>query len=119
MPTREIPRGEWGAFLDAFSRQHRGWLVSIDVLGIDIGAQPEARDVPLEGTTFDHESDLIVITAGRDAARVTHSVRDPLNVRLRQAEDGADEALQIESTAGERTIVRFRATARPEMVDGL
>ena len=27
MPTREIPRDEWNAFFETFSKQHEGWLV--------------------------------------------------------------------------------------------
>ncbi|CAN5438101.1 hypothetical protein BH20ACI3_BH20ACI3_19140 [soil metagenome] len=42
MPTQEIPRDEWKTFLDTFSRQHEGWLATLEVLGTDIGAQQEA-----------------------------------------------------------------------------
>ena len=48
---REIPRDEWAGFLDSFSRQHEGWLVSLEVLGAEIGAQAEAQELPLEGVT--------------------------------------------------------------------
>ena len=29
----EIPREEWLEFLDSFSRQHRNWLVTLEVTG--------------------------------------------------------------------------------------
>ena len=38
MPTREIPRDEWNAFFEMFSKQHEGWLVTVEVLGRDIGS---------------------------------------------------------------------------------
>ncbi|OLE50804.1 MAG: hypothetical protein AUG51_26320 [Acidobacteria bacterium 13_1_20CM_3_53_8] len=48
---REIPREEWAEFLDIFSRQHEGWLVTVEVLSEEIGAQVEAEGKPLEGIT--------------------------------------------------------------------
>ena len=48
---REIPRGEWVKYLDGFSRRHEGWLVTVEVLGAEIGAQVEAQELPLEGIT--------------------------------------------------------------------
>jgi hypothetical protein len=63
MPTQEIPRDEWTTFLDTFSRQHEGWLSSLEILGTDIGAQQEALDLPLEG-----------ISASRDSAPETIAI---------------------------------------------
>jgi len=120
MPTREIPREDWRPFLDAFSREHRGWLVSIDVLGPEVGAQHEASDIPLEGVAADERDDLISVFAGRDADRhVAHTVPAPIGVAVQQTAEGADEALQIRSRDGDTTILRFRTAIRPELVDGI
>ena len=51
MATQEIPRDEWREFFDGFSRRHEGWLVTVEVLGSDIGAQVEAYELPLVGVT--------------------------------------------------------------------
>ena len=67
MPTQEIPRAEWNTFLDTFSRQHEGWLATLEVLAADIGAQEEARDLPLEGisaTSADDKFPLIAVNMG-------------------------------------------------------
>ena len=55
MATKEIPREEWTRFLDTFSRQHEEWLATLEILGTDIGAQQEARDLPLEGITANYD----------------------------------------------------------------
>ncbi len=52
MPTQEIPRQEWNKFFDSFSRQHEGWLVTLEIFGPEIGAQEEARELPLEGISI-------------------------------------------------------------------
>ena len=49
MKTREIPKEEWGGFFDNFSRRHEGWLVTLEILGPEIGAQIEERELALKG----------------------------------------------------------------------
>lgn len=38
---------------------------------------------------------------------------------LQRTGDGADAALELESADGTKTILRFRASALPETVDGI
>ena len=120
---REIPRDEWVEYLDSFSRQHEGWLVTVEVLGAEVGAQVEAQELPLQGVTAElkggGEDAITVIVGGRGAERVTHTVTRPAHVRVEQSEDGADMTLQIESPDGAATLVRFRSAMLPEMVDGV
>ena len=120
---REIPRDEWAGFLDSFSRRHEGWLVTVEVLGADIGAQMEAEELPLEGITAElkgGDEDAITIILGEESTeRVTHNISQPTHVRIEQNESGADMALQIESGGGVTTLVRFRSAMLPEMVDGI
>jgi hypothetical protein len=123
MPTQEIPREEWTAFLDRFSRQHEGWLATLEVLGTDIGAQQEARDLPLEGisaTSRDGAPETIAISLGKTPEdHVTHTVTKPTRVWLEQTSEGANAALEIESADEVKTLLRFRTTLPSAMVDGV
>ena len=123
MPTREIPRAEWPAFFESFSRQHEGWLATVEVLGQEIGAQEEAHELPLVGVTADlkgSDADAVSIIVGKAAEdHITHTITRPAHVRLEQAESGADEALQVEAADGTTTLVRFRFAMLPELVDGI
>jgi uncharacterized protein DUF5335 len=123
MPTREIPRDEWTTFLDTFSRQHEGWLATLEVLGTDIGAQQEARDLPLEGitaTSTDDESQSIAINLGKTPEdHVTHAINKPTRIWLEQTSEGANAALEIESADEVKTLLRFRAAVPSAMVDGV
>jgi hypothetical protein len=123
MATREIPRNEWREFFDGFSRRHQGWLVTMEVLGADIGAQVEARELPLVGVTAEvsHEGEgqIAIIVGDGPQAHVTHTISGPAHVRLKESAAGADEALEIESTDSTMTLVRFRSAMPPEMVDGI
>jgi Family of unknown function (DUF5335) len=123
MPTQEIQRDEWKTFLDTFSRQHEGWLVTLEVLAADIGAQQEASDLPLEGitaTSTDDETSSIAINLGKTPEdHVTHTITEPSRLWLQQTSEGANAALEIESADEVKTLLRFRSALPADMVDGV
>src|SRR5437867_11317809 len=106
MSTQEIPRDEWNNFFNQFSRQHEGWLATLEVLGPDIGAQEEAHELPLEGISHaseSSESDTIAISLGKTPAdHVTHTIEQAQHVWLETTEEGANAALEIESKEEDR-----------------
>jgi hypothetical protein len=121
MRTVEVPREEWPRALDQFTAIHQGWVVSLDVLGSDIGAQPEITGLPLIGVTADphREPGNITISAARAAnEHVTHIIEAPEHLYIERTDEGADAALEIEARDGTKNILRFRATALPETVNG-
>ena len=121
MRTPEIPRDDWSRVLAEFSTTHYGWLVSLDILSPDIGAQPDITDLPLVGVTFeDIRAGTVTISAGRSAVpEITHTIQAPSHIWVERTDDGADAALEIESADGAKTILRFRTAALPETVDGI
>lgn len=121
MRTVEVPRDEWPQALDQFSEIHQGWVVSLDVLGTELGAQPEISDLPLIGVSADshRQPGNITISAARAADdHVTHVVEAPEHVYIERTDEGADAALEIEARDGTKSILRFRSAALPETVDG-
>ncbi len=123
MSTQEIPRDEWVSFLDRFSKQHEGWLVTLEVFAPDIGAQQEATEIPLGGISLassSREPETIAISVGQEPGdHVTHTVTGPERVWLEQTSEGANAALEIESRNETKTLLRFRSAMPPEMVDGV
>ncbi len=123
MPTQEIPRAEWNNFFDGFSRQHEGWLATLEVFSPDVGAQEEAHELPLEGISMasdDESCDAIAINLGKiPSDHVTHTITKPEHVWLQQTSEGANAALEIESPQETRTLLRFRSAMPPELVDGV
>ena len=111
MLTREIPRKEWIKFLDDFSKQHQGWVVTVEVLSPEIGDQEEANGLPLVGISADAkggESRIEIMVAGRPEAHLTRIIDTPKRVWVKQAEEEAHEAVEVESEDGTRTILRFQ-----------
>jgi len=123
MQTQKIPQSEWRTFFDTFSRQHEGWLATLEILGLDVGAQEEAHELPLAGVSLSSggdETEAISIDLGTmPDEHVSHSISEPTAVWLEQTEQGANAALEIEVADGTKTILRFRSPMPAEFVDGV
>lgn len=123
MQTRQIPKSEWPAFLDRFSRQYEGWLVNLEIFNPEFGAQVAETGLALEGLTDEWdeaEGITIVIMAGNEPDdHITHSISDPTEVSLEQTDEGADAALSIKSADGTTALLSFRAAVLPERVDAV
>jgi len=117
----EIPRGEWLSFLDSFSRQHEGWLVTLEVPEGEGRSGVEAENLKLEGVTPEHSEghDRIAIALGQAADdHLTHFVSDPIRLLFLETNDGSHMGLQIEAADGSQTVVRFRRPAKSERLGG-
>jgi hypothetical protein len=122
METVEILREDWSRRLNEFTAIHEGWLVSLDILGAEFGAQPAIDNLPLVGVSADRvnlDGTIVLSVALSRGDHFTHVIEAVTHIYLERTDDGADAALQIESADGTKAILRFRATALPETVDGV
>lgn len=121
MSNRQVPRTEWYRFFRDFSRRHEDWLVTVRVLSAGLGSQVELRDLPFEGIFADHAGHgPISIFVGRSPQNhIEHEVADPRQVWVELSAQGAEEALEIESEDGTKTIVQFHSAPLPQEVDGI
>jgi hypothetical protein len=118
MQTRQIPKSEWPAFLDRFSRQHGGSLVKLEILGSEIGAQVSESGLALEGLTDEWDEmngSTIIITAGNTPDHhITHSINLPKEISLEQTDEGADVALSIKANDATTALLTFCDAVAPE-----
>jgi hypothetical protein len=122
MSTREIPRTEWVAFFDSFSRQHEGWRITLEVFGLDIGDQIEERELALEGVTAelaDGGDKIEIMIGAKPDDHITHTISAPTQLSLEQTDEGADLVLAIKAADGTMTLLRFRSAMLAEMVDAV
>jgi Family of unknown function (DUF5335) len=122
MSTIEVTRNDWTSFFDTFSKQHQGWLASLEVLGDEVGAQREVIELPLEGISVNAEEDpeSLIISFGKTPKdHVTHTVDRPRHVWVNQTVEGVHESLEFEEEDNQKTLLRFRSPIRPELVDGI
>lgn len=113
-----IPRQNWQAFCDEFSRQHGGWHVSVHVSRGD-ETRTIAAEVALLGVMFDASGAAITLSAGHGQRALTHRVPAPRDIRLRLAPDGAHDGLAIDADDGTCTVVRFMRPTQVEILDGV
>lgn len=123
MKTKRVPRSKWPKFFDSFSRQHEGWLATLEIFASDIGAQVEERELAFEGIVDEWDealgNQIIIMMGAKPDDHITHTIGRPTNVSLEQTDEGADVALAITSEEGAVALLRFRSAMLPEMVDGV
>jgi hypothetical protein len=122
MGTREVTRNEWTNFFEVFSKQHEGWIASLEILGDQVGAQVEAIELPFQGISVSTEDEpqSLIINLGKTAEdHVSHTIERPRHVWLKQTEEGANDSLEIVEEGNQKTLLRFRSPMLPELVDGI
>ena len=122
MPTQEIPREQWSSFFNSFSQQHEGWLATLEIFDSEVGAQREARQLPFSGISLgseSSESQSVVISVGKAADHISHTVEQPKHVWLQRTAAGAAASLEIEAEGNSKTLLRFRSPMPPAFVDGV
>ena len=116
--TQDVPRERWPGFFDELSRTYEGWRVTIELLGRDVGDQPIASDMPLQGISFEtagtQAGDVLVEAGDRPEAYMTHAVRRAKSVRITDSQPGNEVDVEIEPDEGPVTLVRlFRLSELP------
>lgn len=114
MQNRLVPRTEWFQFFDGFSRRHLGKLATVHIFSPKIGSQVEARNMPLEGIVSPADANgpiSIHLGSAPPRSNLEHEIQEPSQVWVELSEGGAEEALEIESRDGTKTVVQFRDAA--------
>lgn len=106
MNVREVPGSAWPSFLESFSQQHHGWLVTVTR-----GEERLVVDEPLHSVRPDDGG--VIIHAGDKEQRV-----DDVRVIRVSESGGAIGHVEI-SGLNQSVVVRFREVMPPELVDGM
>ncbi len=117
MKSQQIKQEDWREFFDRFSREHAGWLVAVEVMEAEIGAQVEAEALPLQGISADvkgGESNVALMLDVGGRAHMTHEMSGAQDVWLEAGPGESDETLQIRSADGTTTLLRFRPAMLPQ-----
>jgi len=91
-------------------------VTTLWLLGPRIGAQVEARDLPLEGIVADPlATSISIYLGGMPGKNVEHPVAAPISVWLEMTDEGAHAAVGINSADGTMTLLEFRSPVPPEL----
>lgn len=109
----EIQRTEWANYFRAFSQRNQARPTTLEILS-DLGAQREERRLPLAGISVEAsgtEAPRIEVMLGglsaTESDHLTHTITHVRHVRYKLGADGRDEALEIETEDGTRTLLEF------------
>jgi hypothetical protein len=120
--VREIPRSQWPAFFDQFSRTHRAWLTELTT-SAPAPDHADAAAHPLRSITpFVHNDRVVHIDVRFQDDRPGHEplrIHAPVSARVEESTEGTARGLDIVDAKGGSTHLRFRAAPRPEMLDGI
>jgi hypothetical protein len=103
MTIRRLERNDWIGFCLHASRGMSGKWVDIEIASLQIGAQLEARHLPLLGISYDPKSDVLELLVGG----LEHLIRAPREFYVDEELFGL-VSLQIIDAEGVRQIVTLR-----------
>jgi hypothetical protein len=106
----EIPHHQWAPFLENFSLEHAGKLVSVKSRDPEHGIIIEIENKPLEAliqeSAPERERIAIIFEEGSRTSR-THFICAPRQMRLRTTPEGKEEGVEIDIEDGRTVIVQF------------
>ncbi|MGE5612083.1 MAG: DUF5335 family protein [Bacillota bacterium] len=117
MTTFEIPRDQWRPFFNNINQQYRNWQTTIEVMGQDLGDQPEAEGAPLQEINFEDRGsetgDIEIALGETPDAYQTHRIGRPERIRVTDSRPGVERDVQIEAADGLTVLVHIRPS--PEL----
>lgn len=115
MPTREIPKSEWGKFSRDFTRFHQGWIATVDIFSQEMGAQKESNEMVFAGLVAEPRRDgriAIEVMLGETAgSHLMHTIAAPTQMRFER--QGENEFLQIEDENCTTVLICCHRSAHP------
>lgn len=103
MFTRHIPRSDWKDFFDTVSRTHPGKQVVIEIIRMELGAQPEEEWALLNGVSYDPNDDACYIFTNI----IKHFIHHP--TRIFSLEEGTNiRSIEIVDDEGTRQIIMLK-----------
>src|ERR1044071_1126996 len=111
MSTQEIQRKDWVEFFNNFSRNNKGWPITMEVFGTEIGAQLEAHELPIAGVIADlkvaGKDQIAILIEESPQKHLIHTILHPSYVRVEIGNGGRERSMQIQSEDGLTTLIRF------------
>jgi hypothetical protein len=111
--TKQIPRSEWKAYLDRFTRQHLTEdppeAVTVEVFSPTVGDQFEARTERLLGLTYDPKSSAVEVLL----EDVDHLVFQPVEIWVIETGDGFISTMELVRADGTRELLYIHRSGPP------
>jgi len=107
MATTRLAKAQWQAYFDRVSKSLPAKNALIEVAGLGLGEQFEAKWVPFAGVTYDPKDDVLVVAV----EGLEHLIRRPQEIYVDQDADTLRSFEAIDAD-GQRHIVLLKDPLR-------
>jgi hypothetical protein len=111
--SEDIPPSSWFESLESLTKQSEGYVVTIEVLAIDLGDEYEAEQVPFAYIEYDKHDDAVnVAVGGRDGRYpvvLRHTIAHPQRVAISTASPGEQATVAVTADDGVQTLITFHS----------
>jgi hypothetical protein len=108
--TATLHRKDWRTALDEFDAEHKGELVTIEVLDPSVGHQYAAERLPFSSLTYDPKDDVVIVAVGGEPPRypvvLRHMVPHPKEVEVTSS-DVPEPAVRLVDPDRSITLITF------------
>jgi hypothetical protein len=111
----DIERSSWPNYFREFTKRNLSRPTKLETFG-EVGAQREEQHLPfggisLEDTGKDAPRIEIMLGGGTraDPRHLTHTIRHVTRIAVKRGDDERDEAMEMETSDGTKTLLRFEA----------
>src|SRR6516225_4341562 len=115
--TREPERSSWPAYFDSVTASIEGMLVTVELMGEQLGDQTDIERLPVQAISYDPRDDVLEVAVGGRGTRypvvLRHFISNPTAISVEELE-GRPSAILVTDPGGVRTLIRL---FEPEMLE--
>jgi hypothetical protein len=109
--TEEIPSSSWHESLEALTKRHEGYVVTIELPSLEFGDEYVAESVPFAYIEYDsHDDEFNVGVGGRDGRYpvvLRHTIEHPQRIVISTTALGDELTVSVTPADGVQTLVTF------------
>lgn len=108
--NQPVERERWTEYFKQLTNSNQGRLISLEVIGEEIGDQQPVDNQPLMSVIYDpkSQSEDLTISIGREQVAYSHIVSNLSEVQEAHDENGKVVALEMNDQSGNQTIMSFQ-----------
>ena len=108
--TREPERSSWPTYFDSVTASIEGMLVTVELMGEQLGDQTDIERLPVQAISYDPRDDVLEVAVGGRGTRypvvLRHFISSPTAISVEELE-GTPSAILVTDPGGDRTLIRL------------
>jgi hypothetical protein len=110
-PTRELERTSWASYFDSIASSIQGMLVTVELMGEQLGDQTDVERLPVQAIGYDPKDDVVEVAVGGRGTRypvvLRHFISSPTAISVEEAQEPRPSAILVTDAGGVRTLIRL------------